>query len=181
MGKDKLVKSLKITTYSRNHILLRMYEYLPKWVNPKHLPKVSFVTEEDLFYENKKHNFKCWVKKGFVFDGASVPAPARAVIPRSLLEQASALHDALFHVNGELRNCMELNFSQEINGTKQPAIWFNRNVTLKEVNDFFEEDLIASDVPKFYRKLANFFVRKFGWVFWIMPFNPKKVIFLNLP
>lgn len=105
------------------------------------------------------------VKKGYMYDGASVPRIAWSIggiRPDGLIRAAATLHDPVYEFEGKLNNEW-ITCERYVDG-----LWIkcNRIWTRKEADGFFKELLIRAGYNKFKVFMAYQAVRKGGWVAW---------------
>lgn len=102
------------------------------------------------------------VKKGFVWDGASVPKSVwwTGIRPDGLIRAASLIHDYLYRYSGKIPHTSHLYF-------KDGGWYYTKHKwTRKEADKIFCRIMREAGVPKWKRRTAYYAVRLFGWTAW---------------
>lgn len=103
------------------------------------------------------------IKKGFRWDGASVPKVfwRLGFTPDGPHRAAALVHDLLYIYKGKLPESMFLARYAEVDWHSQSG-GFNR----RDADRMFGKLMKEAQIPSFYRAVMFWFVRIFGWMYW---------------
>jgi hypothetical protein len=123
--------------------------------------------EEDYVYhwEDGKVPHRITIKKGFEYDGASVPRFAWSLVgirPDGLIRAAALVHDFIYRHVGEMppKTCEYLGQKSE-EWEDDGCVW-----SRKRADRLLEIMMKQASSSKIKRWLVYKFVRRFGWVAW---------------
>jgi len=123
--------------------------------------------EEDYVYswEDDGISHRITIKKGFEYDGASVPRFAWSLFgvrPDGLIRAAALVHDFIYRHVGEMppKTCERLDQEGE-EWEDDDCVWSRRRA-----DQLFELMMKQASSSKIKRWLAYKFVRRFGWIAW---------------